>query len=502
MMRGMTSSILLVLLLVGCGPASVKGLGDDTGTPGHDSADTSDSADTTDSADTSDTAHTGETASEAVSDLAVRLHPSIASVVYVSWTQVRETVPVHVEYTYADGETGVTPSMPGTVGAHEQILLGIPYATPVTWRVVVEEDGGEAEGPGITTGPVPSALPDILLDTADDARWEPTGRYLLTSVSTDDPSMSHEPGFWVTLVDRQGRYVWAIPADPGSWTLFAKPSRDGTTILYDDDLFWTSFDGGVDSAVHQIKLDGSELRTWETPGLAHAYDDLSADTIAWARSGNRDDQLVISAGDAEARLVWSCLDWIYTSDIARSPDNPSQEQCGSNALSYNEDRDTYTISLWSHETVLELDGTSGEVLWYADPHTNHGYDLAGGSPVWEWQHEVQNLSEDRLLLSSGVDPQRDGSFRATAAYEYEIDHTDGTLTLVWSYTSEPEFAARFKGGVRRLSGGNTLQYYGSAGGVKEITPESDVVWQVRFDGRETTWTGRSYWLDDLYAFAP
>ena len=149
-------------------------------------------------------------------------------------------------------------------------------------------------------------------------------------------------------------------------------------------------------------------------GRVRRYDDLAPDTIAWTQTGNSDDAVMKSVGTAAPTMVWSCLDWVVTSDIARSPDRPSQESCGSNALAYDDARNTYTISLWSHETVLEMDPDNGEVLWYADPGGRHGYTLANGAPEWHWQHEAQMLGPDRLLLSSGVNPQRDGSFEATA----------------------------------------------------------------------------------------
>ena len=438
-----------------------------------------------------------------VNDLSARLHDAIGSVVYVSWQQIVASDTVSVAYRF-EGETWLeTPAKPGQLGPHEAIVLGIPYATPLQWRVVVRDGAvaDDVDGPAITTGAQPSALPTIALGVVDEGSWDPAGRFLLTSVSAEQPMQSNTPSFWVTLIDRQGRYVWAIPANERSWTLYAKPSRDGTTLLYDDDLFWTSFDPNADSVVHQIRLDGSEVRRWEVSGMAHAFDDLSEDTIAWNRTEGDDDVVVVSEGSAAPVPIWSCRDWLTTVDLADTSGNPSDAHCGSNALSYNEDRGTYTVSLWSHETVLEFDAASGAVLWFADPGGGNGYTVPTEG-VWHWQHEAQLLSADRLLLSSGFNPDSRGSFAGTASYEYLIDHATGSLTLVWSYVSEPEFAAQFKGGVCRLPGGNTLAYYGSAGGVKEITPAGDVPWQIQFDENYDVWSGRSYFLDDLYAFVP
>jgi Arylsulfotransferase (ASST) len=432
-----------------------------------------------------------------VSGASARLHEDIPSVVYVRWTQGAASDTVWVEYRFEGIDWLQTPARPGDPGEHEQIVLGVPYDTPLEWRVVVGEGSAtdDLPGPAITTGAAPE-LPAITVDVASADAWDPTGRFLLTSVSTEEPQTTNTPGFWLVLVDRQGRYVWAIPANERSWTLYAKPSRDGTTILYDDDLYWTSFRADADSEVHQIRLDGSEVRSWDTRGMMHSFDDLSADTIAWNRAEGFDDQIVVSAGDAEPELLWSCLDWAEASELGEA--QPDQRVCGSNALAYDEASNSYVVSLWTHETVVQLDATTGDVWWHADPVGGSGYAVPREAE-WAWQHEAQLLPNGHLLLSSGVDKGREG-FAATASYEYAIDHAAEALTLVWSYESEKEFAAQYKGGLARLDSGNTLHWYGSAGGIKELSPAPEVVWQLRF--AEGTWVGRSTWLDDLYAFVP
>lgn len=438
--------------------------------------------------DTQDTAPAGP----AVADLAARVDDSLTSVVWVSWNQLVEAESVHVEYSFDEGIVETTPALPGLVGPHEQIVLGVPYDTPLTWRVVSGADPA-VEGPAITTGAIPTTLPDLVLDTAVESAWDPADRFMLTSVSGEDPWSSNRPGFWVVLIDRKGRYVWAVAPDAESWTFFPKASRDGRAILFEESFFWTQFDEGANSMVHRIRLDGTEDRVWATPGLAHSFDDLAEDTIAWFSSGEKGENLVVSEGDAEPRTLWDCPAWLVTSDLDRG-------DCGANAIFWNEDRNTYTVSLWSHETVLEWDAVSGDVLWYADPNGGHGYTVSPVEATWLWQHEAQLLAPDRLLLSSGVYPLPGGDYGATAAYEYQINHIARSMELVWSYVSEPEFAANFKGSVHRQENGNTLQCYGSAGGVKEITPEGEVVWQIRMEARQDIWAGRASWMGDLYNF--
>lgn len=433
----------------------------------------------------------------AVEDLSARLHPSLGSVVYVSWTQVRETDRVHVSYGFDQDVLLTTPSVPGTLGEHEQIVLGVPYGASLEWSVVTGQgtDAPSVSGPSVDTQPAPTGLPEVALDIAQEPGWEPTGRYLLTSVSEYPAFQTTRPTFWLAIVDRQGRYVWAQALPVQVTTLYAKPSRDGGAILYDASTWWTTWDMGAASRVRRILLDGSEERAWSTPGLAHAFDDLDGDTIAWFASPGYGDVLQRVQHGGQPEVLWRCQDWIRTSDLA-------QEGCYTNALFYDEGQDTWTFSLPSHETVVVWSEAEDEVVWYSDPSGGHGYTLTEDSPVWHWQHEAKLLSPDRLLLSSGVEVNPDGSFTATAAYEYAIDHDAQTLDLVWSHQADPEFIARYKGGAERLAGGNTLQFFGSSPAVQEVTPDGEVVWQVRFLSHDQAWIGRSTWLDDLYDFAP
>lgn len=454
------------------------------------------------SADTEAPGASGDADSE-VTNLAARLDDDVLSVVWVSWNQRIQADRVRVDYAFEDGDWRSTPSRPGTLGAHEQIVLGVPYGYPLSWRVVSEVDGVESavDGPGIETGAAPASLPELALDVSVPGGWDPADQYLLTSTSGEMSLGSRDPGFHVVLVDREGRYVWALPAHPESWTFFPKVSRGGDAILYDDSLFWTQFDGGLDGKVKKVKLDGSLVREWATPGLHHAFDDLSDDTLAWNGVTGDDDQLHVTVGDGEPTVIWTCLDWIAEVGITATRAGRNGEQCGSNALSWNPDRGTYVLSLWSHETVLEVDDTTGEVQWYAAPHDHQGY-LVPEDATWHWQHEAHLVADDRLLLSSGVEGSGTGDeYVATAAYEYAIDRSAGALSLVWSYQTEPDWASQFKGGAHRLANGNTVHEYGDFGGVREITPEGEVVWQLRFD-EGSAWLGRATFVGDLYALAP
>jgi len=355
----------------------------------------------------------------------------------------------------------------------------------------------------IATGPHPAELPRVEIDISSPDGWDPADRFLLTSTTERDAFEHSTADYWMVILDRQGRVVWSKATPRKSWTLFAKPARDGGAILHDESYYWTSFDGGVGSLVHRIKLDDTVERSWETPGLHHSFDDLNEDTIAWMGQDGVDDLLYVSRGDNPKQMIWECLAWLDEEEIF-NPVEGSRNYCGANAIQWYEPRDSFVLSLFSHETVLEIDRKEG-VRWFVDRPGNQGLSL----PVdarWEWQHDAQLIDDDRLLLSSGVRPNDApfpgaGGFDHSAVYEYEIDIDAGELILVWEHHSEPEWVSLYKGGAWRLDNGNTTHYLGDFPGFKEVTSDGEVVWQLRFVNDEDPWIGRSTFIEDLYPLA-
>ena len=92
----------------------------------------------------------------------------------------------------------------------------------------------------------------------------------------------------------------------------------------------------------------------------------------------------------------------------------------------------------------------------------------------------------------------------SGAYEFALDTDAGTMDLAWSAIST-DWLSEWKGGATRLDSGNTVINFGDFGGVREYTPDGDVVWELNFDTDPSSsarnhWIGRTTFLDDLYAF--
>ncbi len=70
--------------------------------------------------------------------------------------------------------------------------------------------------------------------------------------------------------------------------------------------------------------------------------------------------------------------------------------------------------------------------------------------------------------------------RIPRAVEYALDVPRRVATLVWEYTPEPALSANALGSVQRLSNGNTLVGFGSAGQIEEVDPRGKTVAKATF----------------------
>ena len=57
-------------------------------------------------------------------------------------------------------------------------------------------------------------------------------------------------------------------------------SWDGTAITLDRNLWWSDFvlDAG---SVDKVRIDGTVVQTWDTPGLHHPYQEMPDGSLAW-----------------------------------------------------------------------------------------------------------------------------------------------------------------------------------------------------------------------------
>jgi len=318
--------------------------------------------------------------------------------------------------------------------------------------------------------------------SGDPDRYDADTPYVLTSMGGADSA-------WTFIIDREGRVVWARESARQTATLHPRVSRDGADLLIDEGTWWATFDAEGGEVI-RMKIDGSQGVVYETPGLHHPFTDTIDGSILWGAisDGGADELLQELAADGSRRTLWGCR--AFLAEIGAGPGNG----CGSNTLYWDEAGDRLLFSLYSIETVIEIDRASGESLrWFG--HAAGAWSFDPPESAFWWQHGGYFTDEGHLLISS----DRSDAGEETVVREYRLDEATETLVEVWSFGLGEGVYGEVMGEPHRLPGGNTLHNYGGAARLREATPDGEVVWDVDWD---TDYIGRSAPIADLYALAP
>jgi hypothetical protein len=433
---------------------------------------------------------------EVVTDVNVEVHPDVNTLLVVTWTQTAATDNVWLEFSFEDGNSMTSRPASGAVGEHRDVVIGVPGDTLVTLRIVLEK-GGERlttrdyQG---TTDPLPGGMPVPEVLTYDPA-LATSDRWLFGSVEDSDGGCNsqncyYHTTFWLYIMDRQGRIVWYY-ADPASnaTTSFQRIARDGEYIVLEK----RPFGGGGQRGVLEMTLDGSYRREIAVPGLADAIDVTESGSLLYNVDG-QNAQLRERSPDGQIRGIWSCRQAFG-----------ANFQCYSNTINYNPLGDTVLMSFPYHNTVVEIDRESGALVGqYGDAPGSWTF----SPPTWqfEFQHFANITPEGTLLVSSHMPGFADTESPVAnqhAFMEFEIDRQNQRLVEKWIYNEGPEWAM-YKGMAIRLPGGNTLANYGTGGVIREITPDKQTAFMVKFDAEAgndffNKMVGHNVLIDDLYA---
>ncbi len=419
-----------------------------------------------------------------LSDLTWRLHPEIGSMPYVSWTQSAAAT-VHVEYSFDAGVWESSPAVQYPAGTHERILVGIPYGMSVEWRVVAD-DGTSVDGQALATGALPAGLPIGQVTVSESTRWEPSGKYVLTSINERNGGWTGGD-YWTFIIDRQGRVVWAHLAPLHHWTLFATVARDGRSLFWDDATYWATLnplDEGEDGRIHRTWLD-EEIEVIATPGIHHAWVELPDGSLVWGSQAHGGGEALVkkAPGQPDETVIWTVTeDW---------PGGSRFEE--SNGIFYVESTDSFLYSFYTNNTLVEVDHAAGTSMWWAGD-LGGGYDFVPAVSQFSWQHGVSYTPTGTLLVSSEWDGG-DGGPEHTWLMEYEVDHKTGQLHAVW--VNDSGVLADTNGHAWRLPNGNTLHAVGSASVLREVdTATGEDVWRVDWNG--TRLLGAAQLIEDLY----
>ncbi len=413
-----------------------------------------------------------------VSDISVSVHPHIGSILVVTWEQlVAENA--WVEYSFDDVWLE-SPRQELLAGPQEQILLGIPYGTNVLVRLVNELDAGAttSEEVSISNDSLPSNIPLPTVVTSSPTQWDPDRPFLLTGLED-----------CTVILDRQGRVVWKMNTPFMRVTMQPQVSHDGADILIDHGSYWAIFDGGNASQVIRVKIDGTILQTYDTPGMHHPFTEIADGSIVWAAMDGDNETLEKLTPGGQQESIASCLELLG--------EFGGVGYCGTNTIRWNESTDSFVWSLYSHDTVFDVDHSNGQAI-HTFGHHDGAWDFDPVDSAFWWQHGSHYTAEGTLLTSSY---RADGNSELVVR-EYELDEDEGVLREIWNFGIGEGIHATYMGEAHRLPGGNTLHNYGSTPRLREVLPNGTVVWDLEWEGVGGQWElGRTTPIADLYALA-
>ncbi len=406
----------------------------------------------------------------------VSIHPNLANVVVLNWTTDDPGLS-RVEYGLDDDYGMSTPVSAEESTEHRVLLLGLPPLNQVYFKAITEVNGVELQSIGdIATDNVPASLPDISVNVLDQAAIS-SEPYLLGVLEGIQKA--------IFAVDREGNWLW--------YYLLESPFEDGYRLFSEvyfaldgNDLFYNTFSTDLElgaGALFRVSIEADPISDTYLDMHHHAFTELPDGTIGYLTADVRSwydpdegaevpvvgDAVYELAPDGSTALIFSTWDWMEP----EKHDNwePSVYDIGfdwthGNMLEYYADSDTYMVSLGYVNTVLQID-RSGTVL---DSWGQYGdVQVADGTSAFEFQHDPSWTDEGTLLMVATEDSETRGT-------EYSI--SGGTMEETWSYGRGEGILAVAQGQARRLANGNTMIGWGTAGLVREVTPEGEVVWEL------------------------
>src|SRR4029450_12939097 len=158
---------------------------------------------------------------------------------------------------------------------------------------------------------------------------------------------------------RMGRVVWARESTTDMVTIYPQVSADGA-LLVEENSFWVVRDEGATSTVHRLRLDGSEEAGYPVPGLHHGFAEDGDGAMGWPGWGDDGETLERLSNDGAQERVWACA-------LLEKNAAGAKPHCDANTVTWQPEADTFLLSLWSLDAVVEIDATTGaNVRWFGE----------------------------------------------------------------------------------------------------------------------------------------
>lgn len=359
------------------------------------------------------------------------------------------------------------------VPEYRTLLLGMKPSSTYYFQVVAVGDGMTCRSqPGIIeTGPLATHLPVPQIVTSDPESV--SGEFIVTSQLTRPT---------VFILDKDGEVVW--------WYNFGNADYEGEELLgfsrahisADGTEMWggnINFSRG-NGRLYRVSMDGLNEAEPEITYHHHDFTVLPDNRLALLQfdedttgSGQGTcDSIVERAPDGSIEVVYPLREGLaYLAD--------QTEWCHANAIHYLPTEDAYYVSLLMQNMIVKVDRAARQLEWILDGDDPLESDFSG--VTWQVQHGFHPLENDTLLVFNNGG-EAGGLPSPAHALAFRLDETQGTATEEWQY--ETDINCPMLGDVQRLSNGNTLVTFSTAGAFHEVDDDSLLVRQITFAGGE------------------
>ncbi|MBN1605181.1 MAG: aryl-sulfate sulfotransferase [Polyangiaceae bacterium] len=213
-----------------------------------------------------------------------------------------------------------------------------------------------------------------------------------------------------------------------------------------------------------------------------AYEKTTRDMTAYGGGTNdtvADGILQELSPERAVLFEWNSWDHSLYQDTL-TPDK--QEYAHINSV-FVESDGNWLISVRRLSQVLEIDRTTGDVLWRLGGKSNQFTFVNDPFGGLCGPHTVSRLANGHILLFDNGQfcwPEMPERGDLTRIVEYAVDEDAMTAELVWSYQDDGLYTSS-QGSAQRLDNGNTLIGWGLTGTgvmVSEVDPEGTVVFRL------------------------
>jgi hypothetical protein len=370
---------------------------------------------------------------------------------------------------------------------HEVLLVGLPALTTAHYQIVVGDETGQERT--IETGPVDPLFQPLILSGGGHDRF--AGMAMLGG----------KLGAGVAILDPEGRYVWNYIDDSGLYVYRMRPLKDGSGVGYN--VANVSGDRAITgTGLVKVPFDGSEQTMVSLEYFAHDWVDHADGTVAaiafkpgplpeecpdvYAKAVKKDgkkellgNHIVEIAPDGTQTEVWDSWDCFDPcTDISNTLESGTEPGWTfANALDYDEDTDSYLVSMRHLSTIASVSRATGQCNWIFGSTPSATIEPTG-KVFWN-QHQFQWWPGHLLVFDNdglGSPLKGDDGVDESRVLEYALDPAKPTAEVIWEHRLG--VYSPVLGDVQRLENGDTMIVASLSGQIARVTADGETTWKA------------------------